>query len=48
MSNLILIEILLSDMGFVKPIHLGDLGMRCITVASGQLSLGLRLELDKD
>lgn len=49
MSNLILIEILLSAMGLAKPIPLDDLGMRGIpAIACGEKYLGLQLEVDKD
>lgn len=49
MSNLILIEILLSAMGLAKPIPLDALGMRGITaIACGEKYLGLQLEVDKD
>lgn len=48
MSDLILIEILLPVMGFVRPIHLGCLGMRtCTIVASGKEFLGLQLKISQ-
>lgn len=49
MSDLILIDIILPVMGFVRPIHSGCLGMRrCTIVANGKEFLGLQLEVDKD